>query len=74
MNTKVKVKVNADAATASALRSMVQKYADAELATSTGEVQLMAWLLEMSREITLASADRLSLAPSDRGFEMVLAR
>jgi CRP-like cAMP-binding protein len=71
---KVKVKIAADTSTAAALRVMVRKYANAELASTPEEVQLMAWLLEMSREITMAQADRLSLAASDRGHEMVLPR
>lgn len=74
MSTKVKVKILADQATAATLRTLVGKVAAAELATSPEEVQVMAWLLEMAREISMAQADRLSLVPSfDRGHELVLA-
>ena len=73
MGQKVKVKIAADQATAAQLRSLVKKVADAELATTTADVQTMAWLLEIAREINLAHADSIALE-SDRGFEMVLAR
>lgn len=69
---KVKVKIAADSSTAVALRNFVKKVADAEIATTTEEVQLMAWMLEMSREISFASATNLRFA--DRGHEMVLPR
>lgn len=73
MSAKVKVKIAADPATAAGLRTMVQKYATAELATSSDEVQLMAWLLEMAREINMAHADQMAME-SDRGHEWVLGR
>ena len=75
MGTKVKVKILADQSTAATLRTLVNKVAAAELASTPEEVQVMAWLLEMAREINVAQADRLSLVPSfDRGHEMVLPR
>ena len=67
---RVKVKIAADPSTAAALRALVQKVADAEIATTTDDVQVMAWLLELAREINMASADRMAL-DSDRGREWV---
>lgn len=70
---RVKVKINADQSTATALRTLVQKVADADLATTPDDVQVMAWLLELAREINMAGATQLAMN-HDRGHEMVLVR
>lgn len=67
---RVRVKLAADPHTATALRALVQKVVDAEVATTPDDVRVMAWLLEVAREINMASASHIALA-SDRGFEWV---
>ena len=69
---KVKVKINADKTTAKALREFAKKIAASEIATSTEEVQLIAWFMEIAREIDNASVQHLRLA--DFGTVTELAR
>lgn len=72
MNTRVKVKLAADASTAATLRRLVSKISDASINLDDDEVKACAWLMEMSREISIASSRTLRLEP--RSHEMVLAR
>lgn len=72
---KVKVKIAADKSTAKALRAFATKIAQAEIATTTEEVKLIAWFYEIAREIDNASTANLRVIDgSPRGHEMILER
>src|SRR5690606_32406320 len=71
---RIKVKIAADARTAGALRHLIAKVNESGMELTDEDVQVCAWLMEVAREINVASAARLQLAGFDRGHEMVLER
>ena len=62
---KVKVKISADQSTAAGLRTLLAKINESGLALDGDDVAVCGWLMEIAREINLASAGQMRLAGTE---------